>query len=443
MLLSKLSLPADHPDRSRLHDEVHARPVGLVPHPAVVFCLAVFNRGVTTQAELEHLRKLDAAADVGGPNASFARLRLPHGEIKWERHTEFTRYTIVLPLNPADDDLAKRSPVVWLADVRAALTPFSTWLSEVPGQTIAAVEVTTLQTVQDVLVQGQAFGQAWFGDSTLLMSHLGTQGHSLVLTDFRVQGDGVERMLVLTPADTSPARVGRTANRLIEMEIYRLVALQGLPVAKALGVQLASAENQLATIAREVESRNSQDHDLLRDLASLAAAIERANADHNYRFSATAAYHDIVLQRIKELRETPVAGIQTVGEFIERRLGPAMATVVATAKRLDSLSERISRVSDLLRTRVDIMTEQQNQQLLEKLTRGQALQLRLQQTVEGLSIAAISYYVVSLVYYLAKAGNTSGWLPFAPDVVAGIAIAPTVLAVWLIVRRIHRSISRH
>lgn len=126
------------------------------------------------------------------------------------------------------------------------------------------------------------------------------------------------------------------------------------------------------------------------DLASLAATIERVNADHDYRFSATAAYHDIVLQRIKELRETPVSGIQTVGEFIERRLGPAMATVDATTKRLDSLSERVNRVSDLLRTRVNIMTEQQNQQRLEKLTRGQALQLKLQQTVEGLSIAAIS-----------------------------------------------------
>ncbi len=436
-------LPAEFEQRRRLHDEVHARPVGLVPHPAVVFCLAVLNRDVAIEQELAHLAKLNSGTDLGVTVGSFARLRLANGEIKWERHTEFTRYTIVLPLTVSDSDNATSSPVVWLARVRTALAPFTPWLSAVPGQTVAAVEVTALATTQDVLVQGTLFGQAWFSDSTLLVSRLGTQGHSLVLTDFRVQSDGVERMLVLTPDQTAPARVGRTANRLIEMEIYRLVALQGLPVAKALGVQLADAENQLAIIAREVESSNSQDHDLLRNLASLAAAIERANADHNYRFSATAAYHDIVLQRIKELREAPVSGIQTVGEFIDRRLGPAMATVAATAKRLDSLSERISRVSDLLRTRVDIMTEQQNQQLLEKLTRGQALQLKLQQTVEGLSIAAISYYVVSLIHYLAKAGETAGWLPFAPDLVAGVAIVPTVLLVWQVVRRIHRSIAKH
>ena len=434
-------LPPEFSDRRRLHDEVHARPVGQAPHPVVVFCLAVLNEDISRDQELEHLAKLNPGAEVDQVAGNFARVRLANGDIKWERHTEFTRYTIVLPMAAGDGQPAC-GPVVWLAQVRECQVPFAPWLAGVPGQTLAAVEVTVLVTEGDVLEQGVSFGRDWFGESTLLTSKLGTQGHSLVTTDFRIQTDGVERMLVLTTAQTSPERVGRTAHRLIEMEIYRLMALKGLPVAKALGAQLAAAENELATIAREVESSTSQDHELLHDLASLAATIERANADHNYRFSATAAYHDIVLQRIKELRETPAPGIQTVGEFIERRLEPAMATVDATAKRLESLSMRVSRVSDLLRTRVNIMTEQQNQQLLEKLTRGQALQLKLQQTVEGLSIAAISYYVVSLVFYLAKAGKSAGWLPVSPEVVAGVAIAPTVVGVWLVVRRIHRAIAK-
>ena len=434
-------LPPEFSDRRRLHDEVHARPVGQAPHPVVVFCLAVLNEDISRAQELEHLAKLNPDAEVDQIAGNFARVRLADGDIKWERHTEFTRYTIVLPMAAGDGQPAC-GPVVWLAQVRECQVPFAPWLAGVPGQTLAAVEVTVLVTEGDVLEQGVSFGRDWFGESTLLTSKLGTQGHSLVTTDFRIQTDGVERMLVLTTAQTSPERVGRTAHRLIEMEIYRLMALKGLPVAKALGAQLAAAENELATIAREVESSTSQDHELLHDLASLAATIERANADHNYRFSATAAYHDIVLQRIKELRETPAPGIQTVGEFIERRLEPAMATVDATAQRLESLSRRVSRVSDLLRTRVNIMTEQQNQQLLEKLTRGQALQLKLQQTVEGLSIAAISYYVVSLVFYLAKAGRSAGWLPVSPEIVAGVAIVPTVVGVWLVVRRIHRAITK-
>jgi uncharacterized membrane-anchored protein len=116
-----------------------------------------------------------------------------------------------------------------------------------------------------------------------------------------------------------------------------------------------------------------------------------------------------------------------------------MATVEATSQRLTTLSERVSRTSALLRTRVDIATETQNQVLLEKLTRGQELQLKLQSTVEGLSIAAISYYVVSLVMYLAKALNKLG-LPVHPETVTGLSIPLILWAVWRLTRRVHEKL---
>jgi uncharacterized membrane-anchored protein len=96
----------------------------------------------------------------------------------------------------------------------------------------------------------------------------------------------------------------------------------------------------------------------------------------------------------------------------------------------------VARTSALLRTRVDIATEVQNQQLLEKLTRGQELQLRLQSTVEGLSIAAISYYVVSLVLYGGKALKGAG-VPINPEVAAGAVIPLVLWGVWTAIRRIH------
>ena len=141
-------------------------------------------------------------------------------------------------------------------------------------------------------------------------------------------------------------------------------------------------------------------------------------------------------QRITELREKAIPGTQTLGEFMQRRLSPAIATVAATEQRLASLSERVSRASALLRTRVDIATEGQNQMLLAKLTRGQEMQLRLQSTVEGLSIAAISYYVVSLLLYGARAAKGAGM-----PVNATGALIPLVLwAVWRTTRRIHEKI---
>jgi uncharacterized membrane-anchored protein len=167
--------------------------------------------------------------------------------------------------------------------------------------------------------------------------------------------------------------------------------------------------------------------------------VERATAEHSYRFAATRAYDTLVGQRITELREKAIPGTQMLGEFMQRRLSPAMATVAATGQRLVSLSERISRASALLRTRVDIATEVQNQQLLEKLTRGQELQLRLQSTVEGLSIAAISYYVVSLLLYGGKALKASG-VPLNPEIATGALIPLVLWAVWRTTRRIHERI---
>ena len=122
-----------------------------------------------------------------------------------------------------------------------------------------------------------------------------------------------------------------------------------------------------------------------------------------------------------------------------RRLSPAMGTVQATAQRLASLSQRIERASALLRTRVDIATESQNQMLLAKLTKGQELQLRLQTTVEGLSIAAIAYYVVSLILYVGKAGKAAG-LPVNPEMLAGALIPLVLLGVWWGTRQIHKKL---
>ncbi len=161
-----------------------------------------------------------------------------------------------------------------------------------------------------------------------------------------------------------------------------------------------------------------------------------------YRFSATQAYNDLVQQRLRELREQAIPGTQTMGEFLQRRLSPAIATVAATAQRLTSLSQRIERTSALLRTRVDIATEAQNQELLAQLTRGQDLQLKLQSTVEGLSIAAISYYVVSLILYIGKAAKAGG-APVNPELLAGALIPLVLLGIWWGTRRLQRNLHQN
>ena len=434
-------LPPDDPQRRMLHNEVHARPSARVRLPALITYVALLNAGVSREQECAHLQRLPGHADLGLDrlNGNFLRLRCDGYTVKWERHTEFTRYSIVQPL-PAHAGWGSVLP-----ELASHVATGTDWLRALPGQTVAAIHLAMLPEGMDdpqMLVKAQQ----WLGEGMLIGSRMGNtvegQSHSCLLSHLRIGADGFERLLVLAAPETTEGRGGRISQRVLELETYRLMALRGLPVAKQLSPVLAQAESQLADITARLEGKQGGDQALLDDLVALAARVERATAEHGYRFSATRAYDAVVRERIAELRERPLHGTQTVGEFMQRRLSPAIATVEATAQRLTALSERVSRTSALLRTRVDIATETQNQQLLEKLTRGQDLQLRLQSTVEGLSIAAISYYVVSLLLYGAKALKFAG-VPIQPELDAGLMIPLVLWGVWKTVQRIHARLHRH
>ncbi|MCP5246743.1 MAG: DUF3422 domain-containing protein [Burkholderiales bacterium] len=425
-------LPPDDQQRTVLHNHVHARPSQRIRLPALVVYVAVLNDNVTLEQECEHLRRLpdQETLIIDHLQNNFLRLRLQGYTLRWERHTEFTRYSLVQNL-PENAQLGATDP-----ELLSSLSLPKGWLAAIPGRTFAAIKLVMMHGDLSQPDEALTLARNWFGERPVVASLIGRNSHSLAATDFVLRDSGFERMLVVEPTETSESRTGRVAQRLLEIETYRLMALRGLPVAKQLAPELSNAEQQLANITALLENKAVSEQELLDRLVSLAGHIERATVEHMYRFAATRAYDKLVTQRIAELREVAIPGTQTMGEFMRRRLSPAMATVEATAQRLVSLSERISRTSDLLRTRVDIITEAQNQELLARLTRGQELQLRLQSTVEGLSIAAISYYVVSLVVYLAKAGKAAG-LPIHPEIIAGAMIPIVLWVVWYITRRIH------
>jgi uncharacterized membrane-anchored protein len=450
---SREFLPADDSLRSVLHNEVHARPSARIRLPALVVDVTVLHEGVTRDMACEHLRQLpgQSGLTVASLQDNFLRLRLDGFTVKWERHNEFTRYAIVQSLPPhalldaVEPDLMSHLAVPVL------------WLRQIPGRTVSAIQLAMLNAPLDDAQDLMARAMRWLGARSVVASLMGSNalnatatlgptaqargyqhpaGHSWALTQFKLRADGFERMLVIAPESTSQTRAGRIAGRLLELEIYRLMALRGLPVAKALGPMLTQAENELASITARLENKTASDQELLDILVSLAARVERATAENTYRFSASQAYYTLVGQRLTELREKAIPGTQMIGEYLQHRLSPAMATVVATERRLSSLSGRVARASDLLRTRVDIATETQNHELLAKLTRGQEMQLHLQSTVEGLSIAAISYYVISLLLYGGKALKAAG-VPINPEIAAG-ALVPVVLwVVWRATQRIH------
>ena len=151
---------------------------------------------------------------------------------------------------------------------------------------------------------------------------------------------------------------------------------------------------------RGAEQRDSQA--LLAELTELAAELEADAAASLYRFGASRAYDGIVEERLTALAEEVVPGYETWAGFLQRRVAPAMRTCRSVEERQANLSRKLTRATTLLRTWVDVEVEKQNRDLLASMNNRARLQLRLQQTVEGLSVAAVSYYVVGLIGYLAK-----------------------------------------
>lgn len=423
---SRLQLPADYPERYALADEVHARPYEALETPERASHLAVLVEPEERSREGEHLSALCARFGAAPPPAGAAHFSAPLGpfRLKWERHGEFSTYTFfVRGLSPEPFS----APAIGFAPPE--------WVEAIPGRTIVAAHAKLAPAATEPF--DAAALAAHFGSNVVVGAEIGG-GAGVAFTDFRIRADGFVRFLVLDRRFT-PRQAGRMLQRLFEIEAYRVLALLALPLARREGPRVLAIERSLAALTGDIGREGRDDEHLLAELSRLAAEVEGKVAAGQSRFGASRAYYDLVRSRIAELREGRIPGLQTIEEFMARRLGPAVATVEAIARRLTDLSERVARASSLLSARVDIARERQNQSLLASMDRRARLQLRLQETVEGLSVAAITYYVVGLVGYGAKALRASG-VPVDPDLVTGIAIPVVALLAALGVRYVRRRI---
>jgi len=424
------ALPRDHPQRIALNDEVHARPPEALVAPLRVAYLALYSEWALREQEWRHVCDLARRYGVPPPPAAANHFAADLGpfRLKWERHTEFTRYTFIVPGIAADPFAAPA-----MAGAPAE------WLAALPGQVMVAAQAALVRAPA-APADAEAIAAAWFGGNALAGAVV-AGGAGAAFTDFRIHADGFSRLLIEDRGMT-PRQAGRTVQRLLEIDTYRIMALLALPVAQELAPFLTAREGELAAITAEL-ARGEQRSEpaLLNRLTALEAEIGRRDADTHYRFSAAAAYYALVRSRIDELREQRIEGLQTFREFTDRRLAPAMGTCRAVFERQDSLSRRVARATQLLSTRVDIAREQQNQAVLESMNRRARLQLRLQQTVEGLSVAAITYYVVGLIGHAAK-GTRSLGLPLDPDLVMAGSIPVILILATLGVHRIRRIVTR-
>lgn len=409
----------EHPLRAALTAEMNARPHASISAPAQISHIAVVTGEETVEDDLKHLSKLCQAFKVSAPSMSASQFDADFGpfRLKWERHTEFAAYTLIKS-GPIEQPF-KGTPLGEVPE---------DWLAEMPGQLLTALHIT-IETEASPVREGSDLSGLF--DNNNVVGGTIVDGRAVLWTDYQTHTDGFLRFLI-RESDMTPGSLGRLVKRICEMETYRMMAMLALPPAREARPQIARLEQDLSDILQSLAASDGTDDEqgLLNLLSKVAAETERISASLNYRFSASRAYQELVYQRIDGLRIERITGLQPVTDYVTTRFAPAMETRDNLSRRIETLSRRVARASDLLRTRVDVALEAQNRDLLESMDRRARLQLRLQQTVEGLSVVAISYYLMGLLGYVVKGLKDMGLMPIDTEIVMLALLVPVIGAIW-------------
>jgi len=423
-------IPANHPQRFVLHNEVHARASSILSLPVKASYLALSLSAEEKQQERRHLKALCERFGSTPPDndADHFSTRFDSFQMSWEQHGEFSSYTFY-----AYDDAGEP-----FAEPALEKVPVD-WLSQLYGQVIVAAHACIV-SADDIQYRDESDLSplsVYFAGNPIVGSKV-TGGAASVFTDFRIHLDGFSRFLVVNH-ELRTAQAGRLLHRLFDIEVYRVMALLAFPIARKLYPELKKADRQLYTITNSMTQPNNDDAKLLDELTALAAEVENHISTHQFRFAAASAYYHLVGQRLVDLREVRIQGIQTLGEFMKRRLEPAMNTCNSISHRFTLISERVSNASQLLRTKVDIIIERQNQGLLTSMALRAKMQLRMQQMVEGISMVAITYYAASLVGKIAEALHAVGWHVDA-ELIEGVSIPFILVIIAISTKRMHKII---
>ncbi len=412
-----------HALRAVILGEVHARPFTAIETPRRILHFGFDTSGDAAKADRAALAEFctQRGLEPLKANAKHHRVTLGGAILRWEQHSEFTTYTWELssdagtPFHPAASTLA--SPMGNVPQ---------------PGPLLVALDLHLLPDGKDKIKIESLFDRA-----SLAVAE-NSDGTALFATDFQADPAGFVRVLVLDRG-LGPERAGAVVQRIIETETYRTLALLGLPEAQRLAPSINRIETRLSELTQEIcTAHQLQDNQrLLGELTELAAELEAGAGASHFRFGASRAYNEIIQLRLAAIGERKVDVFPTWTSFLARRLSPAMRTCITTEERQAALSARLSRAANLLRTRVDVELERQNRDLLKSMNDRTRLQLRLQTTVEGLSVAAVSYYVVGLFHYLMEGLHQKG-LAVDVTIATALFVPVALLSIWFLVRVIRK-----
>ncbi len=416
---------SEHEARPAILAELHARPFLPVEAPRRIYHFAFatnYEEARDDRVAIANLCDTNGAAKLP-EDAKFHRFALGDWELRWEQHTEFTTYTWSTSLR-AEEPFAHPDP---LGEGEIAF--------RAPGRLVVAAHLALIEGGHSLESLATLF------NAQSLCVIRARKGAAHVLTDFAVDPHKFTRLIIRSDKVGAP-EAGRLVQRVLEIETYRTMALLGLPEARRASPELGRMEREIADINQALsqtqDKRTSQD--LLKRLSDLLASSEALSTQTAFRFGASRAYHSIVKNRLALIQEAKESPYTTISAFFSARLDPAIETCNAFETRQARLSDQVERAIDLMRTGITFELEQQNRDLLQDMNRRARLQMRLQGIVQGLSTAALAYYLSGLTVYLAKGLKDAGWLPkdMTADMMTAMALPLTIFASWAFMERVRR-----
>ncbi len=419
--------PNDYPNRYELANELHARPFPSLKGPSQTAYLAVKrtkdaanrDRALDRAHLVALLDHFGAAHPPEGANHYYGQLG--RDMLKWESHTEFVTYTLFAE-GPEDTPFEGRVFDRFPAN----------WLEEIPGAILTSAVVHMERSENGLENLAHHFVPESLAVSKVL------DNAALVASDFRIDATGHVRFAVLAREATGVRRLGRIVQRLLEIETYKSMAMLSLPMARRVSGEIAAIDTELISLVEDMSDQSGAENTTLARLLKISSQLEHISSENAFRFSAADAYSAIVTQRIDLLRESRFEGRQSLSEFMIRRFDPAMRTCTSTNARLKEISQRAERAATLHRTRLEEDRSQQNAALLASMDKRAAQQLRLQKTVEGLSVVAIGYYAVNLtVYLLAPFAKLIG---LDKTMLTALMVPIVLLMVWRIIKGIREKL---
>lgn len=426
-----MKMPASHPLREQISGEILSHPYEPISPPGRILYIVMTTSPQERTRQKRHLERLTEIYDDCALDNSGNQIRYALGDValKVETHRNFTRYKLAWKPRTSIDEAPFDDA---LPDGRLAQ-----WVADIPGHMLTCVDASilelphTLRNEEANLIERYS---PFFATDTLVASRMGRSGN-LVMTDFQITDEKAIRMLVLSRAPRA-AQNGRLILRLMEVETYRMMGMLALPHARNLFEVLPTIDGQLneltASIAR---ADNETDEELLEKISKLAGEVERMVTRYHRELSQANEYFGTTFKRLDELREEAVSEIPPIGGTLESRLEPAVDACRSAAHWLEQVSLRISYATHLLRTRVDVKREEQNQQLLKGVNNRFKTQLRLQETAELLSIVVIPYYAANLVGYITESVDALLHAGVDPALAKTLSIPAIVVLVYLLLRR--------